>query len=316
MKRIIHCCVRNPQERIDLFLKELLGDFSRTMIEDLIERRKRVSINGKVCTKGGTKLRARDEILLSFDEAVVEDVSYFKENLPELNILYEDEHILVINKPLGISVHPGEGLQREPTIVDALMARKDVKFSIKGSRRPGIVHRLDKWTSGCLLLAKSDKAVEFYVRAFHDRNVHKEYLALLHGSFPHSYGHIQAPVGRSSHDRKKMSIRSGGKEALTEFSILEKADKYTLMNVTLHTGRTHQIRVHFSSVGYPLVGDTEYSKKGNPFPEILEGQWLHAWKLQVPGMTQESPVISIVAPLPEGFSQILTTIGFQWNQQK
>lgn len=307
MEFTLHLCVYKPQRRIDAYLSKLYPERSRSFFQHIIESNS-LLVNNKVVSKVSTELRSGDELSISH---ISEDIPWHIEGRTDiaLEVLYEDKDTLVINKPLGLTVHPGDDLvSRTTSVAHALLGLPDVKFSIKDTARPGIVHRLDKWTSGVLLTAKNDQAVNFYSAQFKDRTVHKEYLALVHGHIPQSHGFIEAPIGRSPRDRKKMTIVANGKPAKTEFFVLGTSKEYTLLKVILHTGRTHQIRVHFSNIGFPLVGDNTYSQRKNPYPKKLQGQFLHAWKLSFHTLTKKEHTIT--ASLPKEFIEILQEINF------
>ena len=201
-----------------------------------------------------------------------------------LSILFEDEHIIVLNKPIDLVVHPAAGHQ-EDTLVNGLVHYLGEDFKkVKGGNRPGIVHRLDKDTSGVMVVAKTDEAYESLVEQLSQRKAARTYLAWAWGNFDEQEGTIEAPIGRSPHDRQKMAVvKRGGRDAVTHFTILERGDQAAKLEVRLETGRTHQIRVHLATIKHPVVGDKDYggakSPSGDPAP--IERQALHAWKLKL-----------------------------------
>ena len=226
------------------------------------------------------------------------------ENIP-LDILYEDNDIIVINKAKGLVVHPGNG-NPDGTLVNAVLAKcKDSLSGIGGEIRPGIVHRLDKDTSGVIIVAKNDKAHIEISRQIQQREVKKIYWALVRGAIKENEATINMPIGRSTKDRKKMAVRKDGKEAITHFKVLKRWRNYTLVEVHIETGRTHQIRVHLSQIGYPVVGDAVYSNGKNPFN--VYGQMLHAKSIEFNHpITRER--LFIEAPLPEYFIEVLNKL--------
>jgi len=249
--------------RIDKYLIDLLG-FSRSKIQKLIET-DNITVNGKNI-KSSYIVRVDDEIKVN---EVVENVDILPENIP-LDIIYEDEYLLVVNKPSGMVVHPALG-HYSGTLVNALMYHTNLS---NNDVRPGIVHRIDKDTSGLLLVAKNDDIHFSLSEELSKRKVNRKYIALVHGVIMNDTGTIDAPIGRDLFDRKKMSVTDvNSKEAVTHFRVLERLKDATLIECTLETGRTHQIRVHMNYIGYPIVNDPVYGrrKKINDF-----GQMLHA----------------------------------------
>ena len=201
-----------------------------------------------------------------------EVLSYEAENIP-LDIVYEDDDVAVINKPQGMVVHPSAG-HHSGTLVNALMYHMTKLSSINGVIRPGIVHRIDKDTSGLLMVAKNDQAHELLAAQLKDHSSKRRYLAIIHGNLLNDRGVIEAPIGRNPKDRKKQAVIAGGKHALTHFEVLERFGEFTLVNLTLETGRTHQIRVHMAYIGHPVAGDPLYGPKNVLKPN--HGQFLHA----------------------------------------
>ena len=283
--------------RIDKILPNLDKNLTRVMSQKLIEQGN-VKVNGKN-VKTSYKLNENDKVEVEIPE--VKEVSIEAQDIP-VEVLYEDNDIIVVNKPKGLVVHPANG-NPDGTLVNALMKIcKGTLSGIGGEIRPGIVHRLDKDTSGVLIVAKNDKAHLALCEQIKNREVKKTYLALTRGIIKENEATINMPIGRSTTDRKKMAVVKTGKEAITHFRVLERFKENTLLEINLETGRTHQIRVHLSQIGYPIVGDMVYSNGKNKFG--VQGQMLHAWKIKfthpITGKEME-----IEAPLPQYFEKIL-----------
>ena len=289
--------VENDNKRIDAYLSDKLEDTSRVAIQRLIANEK-VFVNGKT-VKSSYKVQAGDQIQV--EEEIPVEVSLKAQNIP-LDIIYEDKDIIVVNKPKGMVVHPANG-NPDGTLVNAIMAIcKDSLSGIGGEIRPGIVHRLDKDTSGIVIIAKNDKAHIHLSEQIKEHQVKKTYIALVRGIVKENEATINMPIGRSEKDRKKMAVTKKGKEAITHFKVLERYDKYTLLQVNIETGRTHQIRVHLSQIGYPIVGDEVYSNGKNEWN--VKGQCLHAKSLEFTHpITGEKMYLE--AKLPEYFENIL-----------
>ena len=285
-------------KRIDSFIPSIKKDISRSMVQKLIKE-ENIKVNGKE-TKHSYKLKLNDEIEISIPEA--KEIDLKAQDIP-LDIIYEDDDIIVINKPKGMVVHPANG-NPDGTLVNAVMAIcKDSLSGIGGEIRPGIVHRLDKDTSGAIIVAKNDKAHVNLSEQLKEHKVKKTYLALVRGIIKENEATINMPISRSNKDRKKMDVNKEGKEAITHFKVLRRyKNKYTLLQINLETGRTHQIRVHLSYIGYPIIGDEVYSNGKNEWD--IKGQWLHAWKLEfMHPITKEK--ISLEAEIPEYLKNIL-----------
>ena len=289
--------VESDSKRIDAYLSEKLEDTSRVAIQRLVTNGK-VLVNGKT-VKASYKVQAGDKI--EVEEEVPVEISLKAQNIP-LDIIYEDKDIIVVNKPKGMVVHPANG-NPDGTLVNAIMAIcKDSLSGIGGEIRPGIVHRLDKDTSGIIIIAKNDKAHINLSEQIKEHTVKKTYIALVRGLVKENEATINMPIGRSEKDRKKMAVTKKGKEAITHFKVLERYDKYTLLQVNIETGRTHQIRVHLSQIGYPIVGDEVYSNGKNEWN--VKGQCLHAKSLEFTHpITGETMYLE--AELPEYFENIL-----------
>ena len=283
--------------RIDKVLPTLDENLTRVMAQKLIEQ-ENVKVNGK-SVKTSYKLNENDKVEVEIPE--VKEISIKAQDI-SVEVLYEDNDIIVVNKPKGLVVHPANG-NPDGTLVNALMKIcKGTLSGIGGEIRPGIVHRLDKDTSGVLIVAKNDKAHLALCKQIKNREVKKTYLALTRGIIIENEATINMPIGRSTTDRKKMAVVKTGKEAITHFKVLERFKENTLLEINLETGRTHQIRVHLSQIGYPIVGDMVYSNGKNKFG--VQGQMLHAWKIKfmhpITGKEME-----IEAPLPQYFEKIL-----------
>jgi len=267
------------------------------MIQKLIEEES-ILVNQKP-VKTSYQLQLQDEIFVSIPE--VKEVGIKAEDIP-IEIIYEDSDIIVVNKPKGMVVHPANG-NPDGTLVNAIMAKcKDGLSGIGGELRPGIVHRLDKDTSGLLIIAKNDLAHIKMSEQIKEREVKKIYIALVKGIVQENEATINMPIGRSDKDRKKMAVRKDGKEAITHFQVKKRYLHHTLLEVKIDTGRTHQIRVHLSEIGHPVIGDMVYSKGKNEFG--VEGQMLHAKKLEFIHPTT-SKKLSLEAKLPEYFEEVL-----------
>ncbi|MCJ1979912.1 pseudouridylate synthase [Lactococcus piscium] len=244
------------------------SNVSRTQANDLIKA-DAVFVNGEVKK---AKYKVLENDLVSFVIPEPKVLSYEAENIP-LDIVYEDDDVAVINKPQGMVVHPSAG-HHSGTLVNALMYHMTKLSSINGVIRPGIVHRIDKDTSGLLMVAKNDQAHELLAAQLKDHSSKRRYLAIIHGNLLNDRGVIEAPIGRNPKDRKKQAVIAGGKHALTHFEVLVRFGEFTLVNLTLETGRTHQIRVHMAYIGHPVAGDPLYGPKNVLKPN--HGQFLHA----------------------------------------
>ena len=257
--------------RLDAYVAKKCN-ISRAMVQKLIQEGN-ILVN-EVAKKDSYKVQLGDEIEVNIPEA--KEIGLKPENI-ELEIVYEDNDIIVVNKPKGLVVHPANG-NPDGTLVNAIMAIcKDSLSGIGGEIRPGIVHRLDKDTSGLIIVAKNDQAHINMSKEIKDRQVKKIYIALVRGRVAENEATINMPIGRSTKDRKKMAVRKDGKEAITHFKVIKRYHNYTLLEVKIDTGRTHQIRVHMAEIGHPVVGDMVYSSGKNEFG--IEGQMLHAKSL-------------------------------------
>ena len=288
---------QNINQRLDMYIASLDLDLSRSMAQKLIENGS-VLVNEKI-PKTSYKTKLRDKIKINIEEP--KETSLVAQEIP-LDIIYEDNDILVVNKPKGMVVHPGNG-NPDGTLVNAVLNHcKDSLSGIGGEIRPGIVHRLDKDTSGLIIIAKNDKAHINLSEQIKERKVNKIYTALVRGVIPEDEATINMPIGRSKTDRKKMAVRKDGKEAITHITVIKRYKNYTLLKVKIYTGRTHQIRVHLAEIGYPVVGDEVYSNGKNEFG--VHGQMLHSTSLEfVHPIAGEK--LHFEAPLPKYFKEIL-----------
>ncbi len=289
--------VESDGKRIDAYLSEKLEDMSRVTVQRLLSNGK-ILVNHKI-VKSSYKVQEGDKIQI--EEEIPVEISLKAQNIP-LEVIYEDKDIIVVNKPKGMVVHPANG-NPDGTLVNAIMAMcKGSLSGIGGEIRPGIVHRLDKDTSGIIVVAKNDKAHINLSEQIKEHRVKKTYIALVRGIVKENEATINMPIGRSEKDRKKMAVTKKGKEAITHFRVLERYDKYTLLQVNIETGRTHQIRVHLSQIGYPIVGDEVYSNGKNEWN--IKGQCLHAKSLEFTHpITGEKMYLE--ARLPEYFENML-----------
>ena len=289
------------KNRLDSYIASKDLELSRSMIKKLLEDGK-ITVNGEI-TKASYKVQLNDKIEIDIEKP--KEVKLEAQEIP-LDVIYEDNDILVVNKQKGLVVHPGNG-NLDGTLANAVMAHcKDSLSGIGGELRPVIVHRLDKDTSGLLIIAKNDKAHIKMSEQIKDRKVKKTYIALVRGIISENEATINMPIGRSTKDRKKMAVTKNGKEAITHFKVLNRFTtnkaSYTLLEVKIDTGRTHQIRVHMAEIGHPVIGDTVYSNGKNEFGVV--GQCLHAKKLEFTHPITEKEM-NLEAPLPEYFEKII-----------
>ena len=286
--------------RLDRYLSEALSK-TRSFVQKIIEEGN-VWVNQSQVLKPAYKVKSGDIIKVVIPEP--KQLSLVAQDI-DIEVVYEDEHLAVINKPRGMVVHPGAG-NFENTLVNALLHKFSGRLSsINGVIRPGIVHRLDKDTSGLLIVAKTDEAHIKLSEALKSHQIKRIYYAICEGVLKEDSGVINAPIGRHPVNRLKMAVVPNGKEAVTYFEVLERFDKYTFIKLRLKTGRTHQIRVHMSYIGYPLLGDSSYGRAKNEFG--VQGQVLHAGEIEfVHPIT--SKVLHFSADLPEYFLEILNIL--------
>lgn len=290
-------------ERIDKYMASLIDSLSRSFIQKMMKEQK-VLVNN-IPVKANYRLRTEDEICFTLPEAAEPDIE--AENIP-LDILYEDDDVLVVNKPKGMVVHPAAG-HYSGTLVNAVMYHCRGSLSgINGVMRPGIVHRIDRDTTGSLIICKNDNAHLSIAAQLKEHTIVRRYRAIVHGVIREEELCINSPVGRHPTDRKKMAagVRNG-KEAVTHIKVLERFRAYTYIECRLETGRTHQIRVHMDSIGHPLLGDTVYGNRKYSLPYVLQGQTLHAMTL---GFIHpvSGEYVETTAPLPDYFSHLLETL--------
>lgn len=285
-------------ERVDKYISDVLADFSRSYIQKLITD-ENVLVNGKKI-KQSYKVNEGDKVTVTTVENIIPDI--IPENIP-LHILYEDDYVLVVDKPKDMVVHPAPG-HYEHTLVNAIMYHcKDNLSGINGVLRPGIVHRIDKDTTGSLIICKCNEAHEKIAEQLKNHSLNREYLAVVEGNIEEENGRIVKNIGRSLNDRKKMAVNvANGKSAITNYEVIERFKGYTLVKCKLETGRTHQIRVHMASIGHPVVGDEVYNTKKAPVKTY--GQALHAYILGFEHPTT-SEYIETKAPIPEYFEKLL-----------
>ncbi len=299
--------------RLDRFLQQRFPEYSRSFFQKLIEQG-RVRVNGKNA-KPAFKLIPGQQVDVEFPEPA--ETNLEPENIP-LNIIYQDEHIVVVNKPAGMVVHPGAGVRRH-TLVHALLYHVGALSSVGGESRPGIVHRLDKNTSGLLVVARTDEAHYALSKQFASRQAHRQYLALVWHLFDEPEGTIETFLNRSKRDRKKFTVADRGKRAITHYRVQQNFGFLSLVELRLETGRTHQIRVHLSAMHHPVFGDPDYHGRSSQITQLprsadrqlahrllkmMPHQALHAYRLQfVHPFTRK--MLSFQAPLPEDFRQVL-----------
>jgi 23S rRNA pseudouridine1911/1915/1917 synthase len=274
------------------------SSFSRAMIQKMIDAGL-VSVNDEL-EKASYIVQPGD--LIEFEELPKVPTSIAPVSM-DLQIVYQDDAIAVVNKPSGLVVHPGPG-HYEATLVHGLLHAMDGLSGIGGVMRPGIVHRIDKDTSGLLVVAKHDAAHEVLSEALKQHEIEREYIAIVHGVLDHDQGKIDAPVGRSEHNRLLMDVVKDGKRAVTHFQVVERFAKHTLVRCRLETGRTHQIRVHFKYIGFPIAGDPQYGPKKE---SSITGQYLHAVALSFLHPVSKEP-LRFETEMPESFIEYIKTI--------
>jgi pseudouridine synthase, RluA family len=287
--------ITEEKGRLDKVLAETFREHSRSQIQQWLKE-DLVLLNGEP-KRANYKVKTGEVYTIEIPEPQTLEIT--AENIP-LEIVYQDADVAVVNKPQGMVVHPSAG-HPNGTMVNALLYHLKDLSSINGVIRPGIVHRIDKDTSGLLMVAKNDTAHEFLAQQLKDKTSLRKYIALVHGNITHDKGTINAPIGRSKTDRKTQAVHEGGKDAVTHFTVLERFDEYTLVELQLETGRTHQIRVHMKYIGFPLAGDPIYGPKKTL---VGHGQFLHAQMLGFTHPTTKEEMV-FEAPLPEIFEETL-----------
>ena len=286
-------------ERLDLFVARRVPALTRSRVRRLIDEAL-VTIDGRLAPKAGVKLEAGQRVVVTLPPP--EPLDLEPEPIP-LRIVYEDGDLLVVDKPAGMTVHPSPGHSRH-TLVHAVLAHCPDLSGIGGKQRPGIVHRLDKDTSGLIIVAKHDSAHLSLARQLKERRVEKTYLALVEGRPKPAEGIIDAPIARHPRHRKKMAVVEGGRDARTRYRVVREVDGRSLVEVRPETGRTHQIRVHLASIGHPVVGDVLYGKRS----EALERQFLHAQRLAFRHPRTDER-LDLEAPLAEDLAKALRVLG-------
>ena len=300
----INIQVPENSDRLDRYLSQNLSDLSRSRIQQLIEQG-HVQVNDQICTSKKVNLKIGDRI--SLEIPAIEPLKLIAADIP-LDILYEDEELIILNKPAGLVVHPAPG-HPEGTLVNAILSHCPNLPGIGGIQRPGIVHRLDKDTTGAIVIAKTDLAYQHLQAQLQTKTARREYLGLVYGVPKTETGSIDLPIGRNPQDRKKMgivSLEDGGRAAITHWQVQERLANYTLIHFQLETGRTHQIRVHSAKIGHPIVGDPLYSS-AHSIGVNLPGQALHAWKLQLQHPVS-GKLLEVTAPLPRSFTTLLEVL--------
>jgi len=300
MSEVVQVTVAEEQksERIDKFVAEINSEWSRSQVQQWIKDDV-VTVNGK-SVKVNYKVKENDEITVTIPDPEELDIQAEDMNL---EIYYEDADVLVVNKPRGMVVHPAPG-HTSGTLVNGLMHHCTDLSGINGVMRPGIVHRIDKDTSGLLMVAKNDMAHESLVNQLVAKTVTRRYKAIVHGVIPHDKGTIDAPIARDKKERQSMTVDENGKNAVTHFQVLERFKDFTLVECRLETGRTHQIRVHMKYIGYPLAGDPKYGPKKTL---DMNGQALHAGILGF-DHPRTGEYIQFEAPIPEVFEDVLNIL--------
>lgn len=293
--------IADKSERLDVFLSEKL-DKTRSAVKKLVDDGE-ITVNGNK-VKAGRTLKIGEEISVNIPDPVKLDLE--AENIP-LDIIYQDKDIAIINKPQGMTVHAGNGTHGS-TLVNALLYHLDSLSGINGVIRPGIVHRIDKDTSGLLVVAKNDAAHLSLSVQIKNKTCHRIYLALLEGTVKQNDGIIDTFIGRSDKNRTMMAVKDSGRRAVTHFKVLKRYKEFTFAEFKLETGRTHQIRVHCKYIGHPIVGDPVYGYEKQKFK--LNGQLLHAWKLELTHPSTGERM-SFEAPLPDYFQAVLQKLDKQ-----
>lgn len=294
-------------KRLDAFLSEFFEDATRSYIQKLIDNQN-VSIDGKNKTKSGNKLKGKEKIIVKIPEDEVLEV--LPEDIP-IDIVYEDEYMVVINKDPGVIVHPAQGFYTGTLVNAVLFHIKDLS-TINGVIRPGIVHRLDKDTSGLIVIAKNDVAHVKLTQMFKDKTIEKRYLCICKGNFKNDSGRVETLIGRDPRDRKKMAVVSeNGKIAISNYEVIDSVPNFSLVEVGIETGRTHQIRVHMKSLNHPIVGDTTYGTT----TDIAKRQMLHSYYLKMNHPITEKELV-IVGDLKKDFVDVLKKLKLDASKVK
>jgi 23S rRNA pseudouridine1911/1915/1917 synthase len=294
--------IEKAGDRLDQAMADRLPDLSRSRLQKLIEDGQ-VQVNGAVCTSKKVAVKIGDCIQLEIPDAV--PLELIAQAMP-LDILYEDDSLIILNKPAGLVVHPSAG-HEDGTLVNALLAHCPTLPGINGIQRPGIVHRLDKDTTGAIAVAKTEQAFIHLQNQFKTKTARRTYLGMVYGAPKADSGTVDQPIGRHPRDRQKQAIvavEQGGRSAITHWTVKERIGSFTLMQFELDTGRTHQIRVHAAHMGHPVVGDPLYSPGRKPPKVNLPGQALHAWRLRLIHPVTED-WIEAIAPVPETLTKLV-----------
>lgn len=293
----------NINKRIDAYLSEILKE-SRTKIQELIKS-ENIKVNS-MKTKASYKLEKGDEVYINIPDA--KQVDIIAQDI-DIEIVYEDKYLLIVNKKAGMVVHPSKGHEQN-TLVNALLYKVGDLSGINGEIRPGIVHRLDKDTSGLIIIAKDDKTHNLLTEMFKNKEIKKIYYAIVKGSMNKQSGTLISNIGRDEKDRKKMSVKKdGGKEAITNYDVIDKNEKYSLVRLNLKTGRTHQIRVHLSHFFFPIIGDSVYGRK-DEFPR----QMLHAYELSfIHPITKKS--VNVIGEFHKDFNDALNKTKLRFEHE-
>ncbi|AYW48572.1 RluA family pseudouridine synthase [Tetragenococcus osmophilus] len=298
MTEKLEMTITNEQGRIDKVLSERLSSYSRSQIQQWVKDGE-VLVNGQK-VKANYKVQSNDHFTVHIPEDKPLEAKAC--DIP-IEIVYQDQDVAVVNKPQGMVVHPSQGHPNH-TLVNALLFHLDHLSGINGVIRPGIVHRIDKDTSGLLMIAKNDRSHASLAQQLQEKTILREYTALVHGNIKHQKGTITAPIGRSNTNRKMQAVVDNGKFAVTHFSVIERFSDFTLIKLQLETGRTHQIRVHMKYIGYPIAGDPVYGPKKTL---ASNGQFLHAGTLGFTHPTSGEQ-LTFEAPLPENFKKTLANL--------
>ncbi len=296
--------VETSDERLDKFLS-INTDLSRSLVDKLIEE-KLILVNDEP-SKNSRKLKENDVVFISDD---YKEDEYIKPVKMDLDIVYEDNDIIIVNKPSGLTVHPGSG-NKDNTLVNGLLYYTKDLSSDKDETRPGIVHRIDKDTSGLLIIAKNNKVHEILADDFKNKRIKREYISLVDGIFPSQTAKINAPIGKSKSDFRKQEVKENGKEATTNLYVIKRYKKHTLLRLSLETGRTHQIRVHLEYIGYPVHNDPVYNTR----PSNSFGQFLHSASIDFNHpITKEH--MHFDCPLPKEFKEFIDGLDLLLEENK
>jgi 23S rRNA pseudouridine1911/1915/1917 synthase len=308
MAAVIEWAAAVSADRLDAYLAQQLVDLSRSRLQKLISEGQ-VCVNGEICTSKKASVDLGDLIQITIPDAA--PLELLPESIP-LDILYEDTHLIIVNKPAGMVVHPSIG-HTSGTLVNALLAhcaaQGETLPGINGIQRPGIVHRLDKDTTGAIVVAKTEQAFVHLQEQFRVKSARRTYLAVVYGTPRLDTGQVDAPIGRHPVDRQKMAVvdAAKGRHAVTHWCVQERFGHYALLQFDLETGRTHQIRVHAAYMGFPVVGDPLYAVGRKSVKVNLPGQALHAWRLRLTHPVS-GDLIEAIAPLPESMVKLLSVL--------